>query len=62
MPEQEHQNEAILVELGIGSRPDVLPTHPVGPRSPRGESLSDPGETETTLLAAVPQTTPWHQW
>jgi hypothetical protein len=62
MPTQERQNEAILVELGIDSRPDVPPTDPVVDRAPAGEKLRNPVKTETAFLAAVPQTTPWHQW
>ena len=60
MTTQELQNEAILVELGISSRPDV-PLSGV-PRSPAGEKLRNPVETETAFVAAVPQTTPRHQW
>lgn len=62
MTTPELQNEAILVELGIASRPDLPLTEPVVPRSPAGEKLRNPGETKTAFFAAVPQTTPWHQW
>ena len=62
MTTSELQNEAILVELGIASHPDVALTEPVVPRSLAGEKPTNPVKTETAFLAAVPQTTPWHQW
>ena len=62
MTTQERQNEAILIELGIDSHPDVPGTGPVMRRFFVEEELRTPVETETALVAAVPQTTPWHQW
>lgn len=62
MPTQERQNEAILVELGICASTDALPADDVTHRSPAGKKQYDSLETESTILAAVSKTTPWHQW